>query len=242
MKRKMKINDLYESKPLNALLFNYVENPSITNKYAIVDAWESLIKKYPNEAQTVYRGINFLDRKTYDEFINNMPYYSPNSITSWTTDYNQAVDFATVSPCNIEQMSPNKVKNLIKQREEKDNVCGYAGVILSMKIEFGVGVDVGLSGASIEDEIILPSGVYNVNYTTQHSYKSMLSSSNINSEVQSATKKDKEKLLYILINKHKELSFSSFVKLFNFLWVEPRYKIINEYDIVMEKQRIALMV
>lgn len=237
----MKINDLTESNQRNLLkgiLTRYVQNPSHSNKNNIINAWDSLVKEFPNEEATLYRGLNFSNSKEYKAFVEKLPIYSTENITSWSDDYYEALVFAKVSPQAIEQMTPEKWEQLSKQKEKGEKVNGYGGIVLSHHAPYGVGIDLGKSGVSLESEVLLPSALYNVDHEEILSYENEFYNKDINSIIKDIS--DKNRIEYIIKNRNEELTDSSFSAIFDKIWVEPDYKVIKDYSVVTESYNISL--
>lgn len=233
--------DLQESTKISLLmdiLTRYVQNPSYSNKENIINAWDSLIKEFPNKEATLYRGLNFSNSKDYKSFVDKLPIYSTESITSWSDNYHEALVFAKVSPQAIEQMTPEKWNELSKQKEKGEKVNGYGGVVLSYHAPYGVGIDLGKAGVSLENEVILPTALYKVDHEEILSYENELYGKDINSIIEDIT--DEKKIEYIIKNKNEELTDSSFSLIFNKIWIDPEYKVVKDYSVVTESYNISL--
>lgn len=237
----MKICDLLESDDFHQkILLQYVESPSSTNKHLLQNNWDTLIDHYPNDDSIVYRGLNFNTEESYNKFVNSLPTVTTDTITSWTSSYDEALVFASIAPQNLEQMSLDKAISIYNKEKEKEKISGFAGVIISMRVEKGQGIDIGKSKVSLEDEILLPSGTYKVAHNIIQSYKNEIATSDINNIVHNEPI-DNSKAKYILLNRHDELSTESFKKLFDVLWFEPKFNITVKYNIVTETHDVNLI-
>lgn len=237
----MKIKHLLENdEALINSLSSYVDNPTVYNRMAINNAWYDLVELYPNHKGTLYRGINFKNKDDYQKFLKNLPQYKTENITSWTHDYDEAYMFAKVAPQSIDFMTPEKWEELSKKDKHGEKVSGYGGIVLSLSIESGVGIDLGKSGVSLENEVLLPSGRYNVSYKEVFSFKRELSDIDVNEVVKNMNTIDKEKLEYILINHYDVLDLTSFSRIYKMLWETPKFNITKSYNVVTEHYDVKL--
>lgn len=167
----MKIHDLLSE----AQDYHKIKDPALRwlaqytyenlNKWPGKEIIQQLLHAYPSDAGTVYRGINFSTPDAYEKFM--QPFGDSDhakltfsGITSWTKHAQSAHQFAITQPTyflNREVMIAHDVMN-----KNKERLAGYRGVILSMKINSGDGIDVDASGVGHESEIIMPPNTYEV--------------------------------------------------------------------------------
>lgn len=166
----MKIHDLFEAvdwkdikNPAKRWLakYTYENTDKNPNDYIISE----LIKKYPAESGTIYRGINFYTKKLYDDFIQKFngkksAILKFDTISSWTRNENDSEQFAVTQPTY--NMNYIVMSMYQKQQERKERLSGYRGIIISTNIQDGVSIDVDKSDLGHESEIILPKGSYTV--------------------------------------------------------------------------------
>lgn len=136
------------------------------------------IQYYPNKKPvTLYRGLNFLDKKSYNKFIKSISNgrLTTHSLSSWTTSKSVAEGFAKTRKFNLEFMIFDKNDPYFKAKNKADKygerVVGYKGVVLITKIPSNVGLDMSEAGYSAEAEIILPAGTYPIKYYDYVSYE-----------------------------------------------------------------------
>lgn len=140
------------------------------NKWPGAHIIQSLLADYPAPAGIIYRGINFSTQDAYEKFMqqfndSDSAQITFSGITSWSSHVTAARQFAITQPTyflNREVMVAHDVMNRNKER-----LAGYRGIILSMQIEQGDGIDVDASGVGHESEIILPPGTYMVHIHEQ---------------------------------------------------------------------------
>ncbi len=121
-----------------------------------------LQRKYPNTNTKLYRGMNFTSKERWDEFIsqfkNNQARLNFDVVTSWAKDTGTATQFALTQPTyqlNYAVMHAHGV-----QQREREALSGYRGVILSVEVPEGVGIDVDKTQVGHESEVVLPPGEY----------------------------------------------------------------------------------
>lgn len=141
---------------LDKELYNYVRNElKIYSKESI----SHLLTRYPNnEKVTIYRGLNFLKKDDYDNFIKkiliNNSHYDYHEISSFSKDFKTAEDFAyfqkTYFPTE-ETFLLESYKNLFHE-----NMYGYRGVVVEIEIEKGQGIDLDHFEHGLESEVIIP--------------------------------------------------------------------------------------
>lgn len=166
----MKISELLEASdykkirdPADGWLARYTyEN---LDKWPGINVITTLINRYPADAGTIYRGMNFYTKEKYEEFISqfnakNSATIEFNGITSWCRIAEDSEQFAVTQPTyflNKEVMVAHGT--MIKNRER---LSGYRGVILSMVIAEKQAIDVDKSRLGHESEIILPPGKHEI--------------------------------------------------------------------------------
>jgi hypothetical protein len=166
----MKLSELHEAQD-----YHKITDPALRwlaqYTYENLDKWpgvhimQELLTTYPCEAGTIYRGINFATAEKYAQFMQlfggkTTTTLTFNGVTSWSKHEKTAQQFAITQPTyflNREVMVAHDQMN--RQRER---LTGYRGVILSMKVEQGGGIDVDASGVGHESEVIMPPGTHEV--------------------------------------------------------------------------------
>ena len=143
--------------------------------YQIERNFDEILKYFPNDSkEVIYRGLNFYTEDEYNDFINSIKsgIYKVNSISSWTTSKNIAVKYAKSRQFYIDAYTPDMAQalDLALKLKTKHDVAGFRGVILSAVIEPNIGIDV-RKVSNIEQEIILPKGMYKVKVADVLSYK-----------------------------------------------------------------------
>lgn len=129
-------------------------------KHELNDIFDEALARYHNDtALTIYRGLNFDSKESFDAFISSLnddkTTVKFNEISSWTTNYDTAMGFAVTRPTYIEFMSANDVKYLSSKKD--DYITGYRGVILKSKIDVGTAIDLSKLKYSSEAEILVPA-------------------------------------------------------------------------------------
>jgi hypothetical protein len=135
------------------------------NKWPHSDIIQDLLHRFPSNAGTIYRGINFNTPEQYAEFM--QPFAGSQTaeltftgVTSWSTHKQTAHQFAITQPTyflNREVMMAHD-----QMQKQRERLSGYRGIILSIRIAQGTGIDVDASGVGHESEVILPPGTYQV--------------------------------------------------------------------------------
>lgn len=145
------------------------------NSYLIERNFDEILKYFPNDnKEVIYRGLNFYTEDEYNDFIKSIKsgICKVNSISSWTTSKNIAVKYAKSRQFYMDAYTPDMAQALdlaLKLRTKYD-VAGFRGVILTTAIEPNIGIDV-RKVSNIEQEIILPKGMYKVKVADVLSYK-----------------------------------------------------------------------
>ena len=139
--------------------------------YENLDKWpssatiETLLGRYPAGPGVIFRGINFPTKEQYDGFLstfngNQTTEIKFGSITSWTRDEESSKQFAVTQPTYfLNQAVMTAHATMMKNKEA---LSGYRGIILSMMLPAGHGIDVDQSGLGHESEIVLIPGKYHV--------------------------------------------------------------------------------
>ena len=103
----MKISDLFEAQS-----YDKIKDPALRwlaqftyenkGKHPPQEYLTKLIKKYPNQAGTVYRGLNFYTEEAWKEFIskftNDQTTLTFAGVSSWSHDPTTAHQFAVTQP------------------------------------------------------------------------------------------------------------------------------------------------
>lgn len=235
----MKITDLYNDMYLKHLK-NYVANPDAISKVKISQHWDELVKAFPNEKNVLYRGINFLDKDSFEKFMSTMPIYSTDNITSWSKSYNEALTFAKTAPQDLSQMSPDKIDALNRRFDDND-ITGYAGIVVSLQIQPSIGIDLEKAAVSLEEEVLLPKGSYRVEYTVVQSNKMKLKNKDTHFIIDTMLTSS-ETISYLLASRHDEISENDFKRIFTQYWTPPKYSIQSKYNIVTEERDINVYI
>lgn len=124
------------------------------------EVYDEMFNAWPNSKEiTLYRGINFKSKASYDNFIQKMVEdgaYIQNSASSFSSDYETALGFAITSKSYFldrETMKASSIKDILGEK-----VSGYRGVVLEVKVPAHSVVDVNVSGEGIEDEYLFRPG------------------------------------------------------------------------------------
>ena len=166
----MKIHELLEAQD-----YQKIADPSLKwlaqytyenlNKWPGENIVQDLLQRFPCDAGTIYRGMNFYTQEKYEEFMQQFKGAQTaaiefGSITSWSESKSQALQFAVTQPTyflNREVMVAHG-----EMQAQKERLSGYRGIILSMQVAQGEGIDVNKSGVGHESEIIMPPGTYSI--------------------------------------------------------------------------------
>lgn len=133
---------------------------------------------YPNKQSiTLYRGLNFLDKESYDEFIQSISNgrITTNRLSSWTTNKSIAESFAKSRKFNLEFAIFDKNDPYFKAKNKAtktgDRLIGYKGIVLVTRIPPNTGLDMTEAGYGSEAEVVLPKGTYPIKYYDYVSYE-----------------------------------------------------------------------
>lgn len=125
-----------------------------------LDVFNEMKNAWPNQNEiTLYRGINFKSKESYDNFLDSLNEnggYIQNSASSFSADEATAEGFAIISKSyflNKEVMKANSVQNTLGER-----IAGYKGVVLKVTVPANYVVDVQKSGEAIENEYLFEPG------------------------------------------------------------------------------------
>ena len=135
------------------------------NKWPGAHIIQELLKDYPSDAGTIYRGMNFSTPDAYEKFMqefgdSDQTQLTFSGVTSWTKHEKSAEQFATTQPTyflNREVMIAHG-----EMQRNRERLSGHRGVILHMHIQAGAGIDVDASGVGHESEVVMPPGTYTV--------------------------------------------------------------------------------
>lgn len=171
----MKVHELLEAQD-----YQRIADPSLKwlaqYTYENLNKWpgdhivQDLLQRFPCDAGTIYRGMNFYTQEKYDEFMSQFKggqtaQIDFGSITSWAHTESGAEQFAVTQPTyflNREVMVAHGEMSASKER-----LSGYRGIILSTQVAAGEGIDVNKSGVGHESEVILPPGTHTINIHKQ---------------------------------------------------------------------------
>jgi hypothetical protein len=137
------------------------------NKHPSNNTVNYLLQNYTNEEpMTIYRGLHFDTKEQYDDFMSNFKNkVKTNSITSWSASFETAEEFATTK----KTYHPTSIimSQEMERERSKEYMTGYRGIVLQTKIAANSGIIVRKTNyAKEDDEVILPSGTYNVKIQT----------------------------------------------------------------------------
>lgn len=97
-----------------------------------------LKKKYPLSKRNlmVFRGINFDTKEQYNAFMEQLKdgYYHFSDISSWTTDYKKAHNFARFIMKGTREDENMRGEALKEMVEKKANITGYKGIVLGTNL------------------------------------------------------------------------------------------------------------
>lgn len=138
------------------------------------------IQYYPNKhSVTLYRGLNFLDKESYDKFIRTISNgrMTINKLSSWTTNKSIAESFAKSRKFNLEFAIFDKNDPYFKAKNKAtklgERLIGYKGVVLVTRILPNTGLDMTEAGYGSEAEVVLPRGTYPIKYYDYMSYEEL---------------------------------------------------------------------
>lgn len=157
--------DEYKS-DVDKAIQNYVSSEWFSvNLDSVLD---EAISMYSNTRPcTIYRGLNFLTKQDYDNFVRSIKNgrLTINTLSSWTTKKSVAESFARSRKMNLGVFyDKNDPYWAARASQAHDRMIGYRGVVLYTKIPAGIGLDMDRAGYSSEAEIVLPAGTYTVKY------------------------------------------------------------------------------
>lgn len=189
--------------------------------------WNSLVKRFPNEAGTLYRGLNFTSPERWQEFITHFKEGTAtltfDGVSSWTKDPDTATQFAITQPTY--QLNLAVLQAHGTQTKNRESLSGYRGVIISTQAGDGIGVDVDKTTVGHESEVVLPAGQYTIKiHKVLKLYKHQLEDkeTSIDEVILNTTKADlssRERehsfFDYVIHHHGKELSPKSQAHLFN---------------------------
>jgi len=209
-------------------LRKYVNDPM--NRWISADRFDNILSYFPYQGGKLYRGMNFLDRESYEKFLDDIKdgVVKTQSITSWTRDLDTASQFAITRPTYYF----NSVLASAESARQKsgEHMVGYRGVILTTVVPAEVGVDVNQSGVGAEDEVILPAGNYKIQIFKEFKpFAQQVAGRDPNELIQSISQEqfrsqeEYKKLFYFLLTNNKPESFSSASKqhIFRLLYRKP---------------------
>jgi hypothetical protein len=180
---------------------------------------EGLLKRYPlEEDTTVYRGINFNSRLSYNKFMkkfNAVGGYKAYSATGFSKEKQTAEGFAN-SPKSF-FMDKDVMAASAKKGDERERLSGYCGVLLTYVAKAGSVIDVNASKHGVESEILTMTGeLIKCDVTFIPNYKSMIKLDNIdiNKYVQDSNETYDGLLNFILKNHSEKLNNISSEHLF----------------------------
>lgn len=135
------------------------------NKWPGAHIIQELLKDYPSDSGIIYRGMNFSTSDAYEKFLAqfkgaDQTQLTFTGVTSWSKHEQTAHQFAITQPTyflNLEVMRAHD-----EMQKQKERLSGHRGVILSMSISQGEGIDVDASGMGHESEVLMPPGTYTV--------------------------------------------------------------------------------
>ena len=225
-------------------LKNYVLNP--VHKFPSKEMLDELLYKYSADSDMkLYRGMNFKTEEEWLSFRNNVLLLKKiklnQKITSFTTDFKTALQFATTKPILLSHASPIDKKNLVNLEQDKDitgeRYGGYKGIIIGIKVPQKNIIDVNKSEYVIEDEYLVLSGEYDIIYFKPiRKYKDVIENPkfNIDKFLSKLTFEDLEssKILSYLVKNNYSISDEAKHNLFNKLlnkinFTEITYQITN---------------
>jgi hypothetical protein len=124
---------------------------------------QELLKDYPFEGGTLYRGVNFRTEEDYKKFMaetRNGTVYQTGRCTSWTTHEGTAEQFATTWP--VFNLNRELAQAEDERRNNKEWMLGHRGIILKFECPRNTAIDVSETEHAAEDEVLLLPGTYNI--------------------------------------------------------------------------------
>lgn len=224
------VRDSIESIKEDAVDFlrKYVNDPM--NRWISAKRFDEILSYFPYQGGKLHRGMNFLDRESYEKFIEDMKdgIVKTQSITSWSRDFDTASQFAITRPTYYF----NSVLASAESARQKSGeyMIGYRGVILTTVVPAEVGIDVSESGVGVEDEVILPVGNYKVQISKEFKpFAQQVAGRDPNELIQSISQEqfrsqeEYKKLFHFLLTNNKPENFSSASKqhIFHLLYRKP---------------------
>lgn len=152
--------------PIDQAIKDYVSSEMFA--YKLREYIDEAIEKYPNRrSMTLYRGLNFLDKESYDKFMKEISNGKLISfgISSWTTNKKVAEGFARSRKFNLGPLidiNDPFWKAYQKSSKARERLVGYKGVVLITHIPAHTGLDMSEAGYTAEAEIVLPKGTYKI--------------------------------------------------------------------------------
>lgn len=145
------------------------------DKWPSEDTVSELLDRYSNQKDvTIYRGMNFETKESYDKFVSDIKdgKLETGGISSWSRDKRTAWQFAVTRPTYFLNMELARAED--KRSKEREYMIGYRGIILKCEIKEGIGIDTRRSKFATEDEIILPKGDYTVEIEAIKPFKELI--------------------------------------------------------------------
>lgn len=123
---------------------------------------EKLVKRYPYDGGTLYRGLHFDTQEQHDQLLEDLKagtlkFGGP---SSWTPDVKTAQDFAHSKKSYFPTYELMKASS--EMQNSGDHMTGYGGIVLTTKVGKDMGCDVSKSDFAKESEVILKPGEYKV--------------------------------------------------------------------------------
>jgi hypothetical protein len=165
------IDEDYEEEDADDWLKGYINNPTNPNpeNYIIDD----LLELYPVDSDMkLYRGLHFSNKEQWENFKNNISESKvldlSNKVTSFTTKFTVALNFATTKPVYLSQVTSKVRRDIIDIEKSKsvtgERYGGYKGIIIGIKVPKEDIINVNKSPFSAENEYLVLKGSYEIIY------------------------------------------------------------------------------
>lgn len=123
---------------------------------------DKLVKRYPYDGGTLYRGLHFDNQEQHDQLLEDLKagtlkFGGP---SSWTPNLPTAQDFAHSKKSYFPTYELMKASS--DMQNSGDHMTGYGGIVLVTKVGKDMGCDVSKSDFAKESEVILKPGEYKV--------------------------------------------------------------------------------
>tara|TARA_R110000803_G_scaffold73360_4_gene137199 strand:+ start:609 stop:2138 length:1530 start_codon:yes stop_codon:yes gene_type:complete len=162
------------------VLYSYVRNVGQFAPAPQGDNAESLMEKYPvAKKKIIYRGLMFDTKERYDEFLGKIAdgTLETTAFTSWTPHVGTAFQFAATRP----SFQITRELSRLAQANPGETLMGKGGIIISVNVSPGDGIDVSQFEHAAEDEVLLKNGTWKIKIVKKIvQFKEMIAEHDIN--------------------------------------------------------------